>query len=67
MLPYVDVQRIEVQKDPKGRFFGRNTIGRNISVTSNVPTENFNKGFSIGLCNYNSSSRSKSSICERDF
>lgn len=55
MLPYVDAQRIEVQRGPQGTFFGRNTIGGNISVTSNAPTDKFDIGISSELGNFNSS------------
>ncbi len=35
--PFVDVQRVEVQRGPQGTLFGRNTYGGAISVITAVP------------------------------
>jgi iron complex outermembrane recepter protein len=40
-LPQFDIQRVEVLKGPQALFFGKNTTGGLISVTSNGPTDEF--------------------------
>jgi len=35
--PFVDVQRVEVQRGPQGTLYGRNTFGGNIAVSSAPP------------------------------
>lgn len=53
MLPFVDLERIEIQRGPQGTFFGRNTLGGNICLVSKAPSENFSMGFSNTFGNYN--------------
>lgn len=47
-LPQFDIQRVEVLKGPQALFFGKNTTGGLISVTSNNPTEEFEAGVKAG-------------------
>ena len=47
-LPQFDIQRVEVLKGPQALFFGKNTTGGLISVTSNNPTESFQAGVKGG-------------------
>ena len=35
--PFVDVQRVEIQRGPQGTLYGRNTFGGNIAVESAAP------------------------------
>lgn len=39
LMPFVDLERVEVQKGPQGTFFGRNTLGGNIALLSREPEE----------------------------
>lgn len=47
-LPQFDIQRVEVLKGPQALFFGKNTTGGLISVTSNNPTKTFEAGLKGG-------------------
>ena len=47
-LPQFDIQRLEVLKGPQALFFGKNTTGGLISITSNSPTNNFEAGLKAG-------------------
>jgi outer membrane receptor protein involved in Fe transport len=47
-LPQFDIQRVEVLKGPQALFFGKNTTGGLISVTSNNPTNTFEAGVKGG-------------------
>lgn len=47
-LPQFDVQRVEVLKGPQALFFGKNTTGGLISITSNGPTSQFEAGAKAG-------------------
>lgn len=47
-LPQFDIQRVEVLKGPQALFFGKNTTGGLISVTSNSPTDRFEAGLKAG-------------------
>lgn len=47
-LPQFDIQRVEVLKGPQALFFGKNTTGGLISVTSNGPTDEFEAGGKVG-------------------
>jgi iron complex outermembrane recepter protein len=47
-LPQFDIQRVEVLKGPQALFFGKNTTGGLISVTSNNPTDRFEGGVKGG-------------------
>lgn len=35
--PFVDVERVEVQRGPQGTLYGRNTFGGNVAVSSAAP------------------------------
>ncbi|MET0364984.1 MAG: TonB-dependent receptor [Sphingobium sp.] len=47
-LPQYDIQRVEVLKGPQALFFGKNTTGGLISVTTNGPTSKFEAGIKGG-------------------
>lgn len=47
-LPQFDIQRVEVLKGPQALFFGKNTTGGLISITSNNPTNRFEAGVKAG-------------------
>ncbi|MFM6852902.1 MAG: TonB-dependent receptor [Sphingopyxis sp.] len=47
-LPQFDIQRVEVLKGPQALFFGKNTTGGLISLSSNNPTNNFEAGARAG-------------------
>ncbi|WP_235976579.1 TonB-dependent receptor [Sandaracinobacteroides hominis] len=47
-LPQFDIQHVEVLKGPQALFFGKNTTGGLISVTSNNPTDHFEAGIKAG-------------------
>ncbi|MBN8840028.1 MAG: TonB-dependent receptor [Sphingomonadales bacterium] len=47
-LPQFDIQRVEVLKGPQALFFGKNTTGGLISITSNGPTDHFEAGIKGG-------------------
>ena len=47
-LPQFDIQRVEVLKGPQALFFGKNTTGGLISVTSNNPTNKLEAGVKGG-------------------
>lgn len=52
LLPFVDLERVEVQRGPQGTFFGRNTMGGNINVISKKPTTEYASSFNSELGNY---------------
>ena len=43
-LPQFDIQRVEVLEGPQALYFGKNTTGGLISITSNSPTNKFEAG-----------------------
>ncbi|BEU99385.1 TonB-dependent receptor [Novosphingobium olei] len=47
-LPQFDIKGVEVLKGPQALFFGKNTTGGLISVTSNGPTDHFEAGLKGG-------------------
>ena len=47
-LPQYDIQRVEVLKGPQALFFGKNTTGGLISITTNGPTNEFEAGVKAG-------------------
>lgn len=38
-VPFVDLQRVEVQKGPQGTLYGRNSFGGNIALVTSPPTD----------------------------
>ena len=45
--PFVDVERVEVQRGPQGTLYGRNTFGGNVSVTTARPTDDLSAGINL--------------------
>jgi iron complex outermembrane receptor protein len=45
--PFVDVERVEVQRGPQGTLYGRNTFGGNVSVTTARPTDKLGAGLNL--------------------
>ena len=43
-MPFVDLERVEVQKGPQGTLYGRNSFGGNIAVTTAVPRDKWDAG-----------------------
>ena len=39
--PFVDVERVEIQRGPQGTLYGRNTFGGNIAISSAAPNDEF--------------------------
>ena len=52
-MPFVDLERVEVQKGPQGTLYGRNSFGGNIAISTAKPTEEFEGGASLLLGSYN--------------
>jgi iron complex outermembrane receptor protein len=42
--PFVDVERVEVQRGPQGTLYGRNTFGGNVTIASATPRNTFEAG-----------------------
>ena len=40
-IGFIDIAPVEVQREPQGTLYGRSTFGRNIIVTTNAPTHDF--------------------------
>ena len=51
-MPFVDLERVEVQKGPQGTLYGRNSFGGNIAVTTAVPKSTFDAGLDFTYGNY---------------
>ena len=52
-IPFVDLERVEVQKGPQGTLFGRNSFGGNIAITTATPKDTFDGGMDFTYGNYN--------------
>jgi iron complex outermembrane recepter protein len=52
-VPFVDLERVEVQKGPQGTLYGRNSFGGNIAISTAKPTDTFEGGASVLLGSYN--------------
>jgi iron complex outermembrane receptor protein len=46
-VPFVDVERVEIQRGPQGTLYGRNTFGGNITLTSATPRDDFAAGVNL--------------------
>jgi iron complex outermembrane receptor protein len=45
--PFVDVERVEIQRGPQGTLYGRNTFGGNVSVTTARPTDDLSAAVNV--------------------
>lgn len=52
-VPFVDLQRVEVQKGPQGTLFGRNSFGGNIALVTTPPGNKVEGGVDLLVGNYN--------------
>lgn len=52
-VPFVDLERVEVQKGPQGTLYGRNSFGGNIAIATARPTDKLEAGVSLTLGTYN--------------
>jgi len=52
LIPLVDIARVEVQRGPQGTLYGRNTFGGNVSVITNLPTDELAAGGSMRFSNF---------------
>ena len=46
-VPFVDLERVEVQKGPQGTLFGRNSYGGNIAISTAKPSDKLEGGVSL--------------------
>lgn len=46
-VPFVDLERVEVQKGPQGTLFGRNSYGGNIAISTAKPRDTFEGGLNV--------------------
>ncbi len=51
-MPFVDLERVEVQKGPQGTLYGRNSFGGNIAVTTAAPRDKFDAALDVVYGNY---------------
>lgn len=52
-VPFVDLERVEVQKGPQGTLFGRNSFGGNIAISTAKPTDRLEGGVDLLYGAYN--------------
>ena len=52
-VPFVDLQRVEVQKGPQGTLYGRNSFGGNIALVTNPPSGSYEGGADLLYGDYN--------------
>ena len=52
-VPFVDLERVEVQKGPQGTLFGRNSYGGNIAISTAKPSDRLEGGVSLLYGSYN--------------
>lgn len=45
--PFVDLERVEIQRGPQGTLYGRNTFGGNVSVTTARPTDDLSAAVAV--------------------
>jgi iron complex outermembrane recepter protein len=50
--PFVDVERVEIQRGPQGTLYGRNTFGGNVSVTTARPTDDLSAAVNLTYGSY---------------
>lgn len=53
LVPFVDVERVEVQRGPQGTLYGRNTFGGNLTINSAAPVNKFEVGANLTVGSYN--------------
>ncbi len=51
-VPFVDLERVEVQKGPQGTLYGRNSYGGNIAISTAKPSDRLEGGVSLTLGSY---------------
>jgi iron complex outermembrane receptor protein len=51
-VPFVDLERVEVQKGPQGTLYGRNSYGGNIALATAKPSDRIEGGVSMLVGNY---------------
>lgn len=52
LIDLLDIERVEVLRGPQGTLFGRNTTGGAVSVTSKLPSEEFEAKLGLTAGNY---------------
>ncbi len=52
-VPFVDLERVEVQKGPQGTLYGRNSFGGNIAIATAKPNDKFEGGIEALYGSYN--------------
>ncbi len=52
-VPFIDLERVEVQKGPQGTLYGRNSFGGNIAISTAKPSDKFEGGVSLLYGTYN--------------
>ena len=52
-VPFVDLERVEVQKGPQGTLYGRNSFGGNIAIATAKPSDKLEAGVNLIYGAYN--------------